>query len=80
MSLNESLITIGFGASALVIGGWVMIYYATMKHEEYQNIAKEQDDWVNQQVQKQIDKDIEELRNKPKNQTVKANFDDDVPF
>ncbi len=81
MNINEILILIGLSAGALVIGGWVILYYATLRDKEYEEIAAKQNAWVNEQVQKQIDKDREERKNKPKNQTVKTDFtDDDVPF
>jgi hypothetical protein len=61
---------IAVGAGCLVIGLWVILYYATSQDKKYEEIAA-----------KQIDKDLEELKNKPKNQTVKTDFtDDDVPF
>jgi len=80
MNLNEILIMIAIGASSLIIIGWTLIYYATLQDKKYEEIAAKQNAWVHEQVQKQIDQDLEELKNKPKNQTVKTDFDDDVPF
>jgi hypothetical protein len=35
MNLNEILIMIAIGAGSLIIIGWTLIYYATMKYKDY---------------------------------------------
>ncbi len=47
MNINEILIMIGFGAGILIIGGWVIIFYATVRHEDYKNTLNKKEKFEN---------------------------------
>jgi len=66
MNLNEILVMIAIGAIILVIGLWVILYYATMKHEDYHGYDDKRPELTN--------KEKKELSKWAKNQ------DDDVAF
>jgi hypothetical protein len=66
MDLDTILIIVGVGAVVSIIGGWAIIYYATLRHEDYQ----EYDD----NKPKLTTKEKNELKQWIKNQ------DKDAPF
>jgi len=66
MNLNEILVMIAIGAIILVIGLWVILYYATLKHEDYHGYDDERPEFTEEE--------------KKKLSLLAKNQDDDVPF